>query len=191
MKKRGFTLVELLAVIAILAILVIIALPNVLEMFNDAKKNTFVTEVKTIFKQSKTDFINDSLEQAGARYYCSGGTGNGLSMTGCKALNLTTSKEYAIKTYNSGEVEFIAVKDGSYVYGLRAEGDAFIDINDISSVGVESTSSEKGKLVRDLWYFRTAVVTLEPSDDKGQPVIGEDFVITKDPIIEFADEDTH
>ncbi|MCI7083376.1 MAG: prepilin-type N-terminal cleavage/methylation domain-containing protein, partial [Tenericutes bacterium] len=33
MNKKGFTLVELLAVIAILAILVIIALPNVLSMF--------------------------------------------------------------------------------------------------------------------------------------------------------------
>ena len=31
MKNKGFTLVELLAVIAILAILVIIALPNVLK----------------------------------------------------------------------------------------------------------------------------------------------------------------
>ena len=31
-KKKGFTLVELLAVIAILAILVIIALPNVINM---------------------------------------------------------------------------------------------------------------------------------------------------------------
>lgn len=34
MKKDGFTLVELLAVIAILALLVIIALPNVLKIFN-------------------------------------------------------------------------------------------------------------------------------------------------------------
>ena len=34
MNKKGFTLVELLAVIAILALLIIIALPNVLEMFN-------------------------------------------------------------------------------------------------------------------------------------------------------------
>ena len=48
MKKKGFTLVELLAVIAILAILVIIALPNVLSMFTDAKKSTFKTEVQTL-----------------------------------------------------------------------------------------------------------------------------------------------
>ncbi len=43
--KKGFTLVELLAVIAILAILVIIALPNVMGMFNTAKENSFNTEV--------------------------------------------------------------------------------------------------------------------------------------------------
>ena len=37
MKKKGFTLVELLAVIAILAILVIMALPAVLSMFTKAR----------------------------------------------------------------------------------------------------------------------------------------------------------
>ena len=53
MNKKGFTLVELLAVIAILAILVIVALPNVLGMFNNAKKNTFTTEVKQVAKSAK------------------------------------------------------------------------------------------------------------------------------------------
>ena len=46
MKRKGFTLVELLAVIAILAILVIIALPNVLKMFNDSKKNAFIVQAR-------------------------------------------------------------------------------------------------------------------------------------------------
>ena len=50
--KKGFTLVELLAVIAILAILVIIALPNVMKMFRDAKKNSFTTEIKEVFKST-------------------------------------------------------------------------------------------------------------------------------------------
>ena len=46
MNKKGFTLVELLAVIAILALLVIIALPNVLSMFNNAKKDLFYNRSK-------------------------------------------------------------------------------------------------------------------------------------------------
>ena len=56
MNKKGFTLVELLAVIAILAILVIIALPNVLKMFNDSKKNSFINEVREVFKIFKAKF---------------------------------------------------------------------------------------------------------------------------------------
>ena len=48
MNKKGFTLVELLAVIAILAILVLVAVPNVLNMFNQAKKDTFLIEAKNI-----------------------------------------------------------------------------------------------------------------------------------------------
>ena len=39
--KKGFTLVELLAVIAILAILVILAIPNVIKLYNNAKKTDF------------------------------------------------------------------------------------------------------------------------------------------------------
>ena len=49
--KRGFTLVELLAVIAILAILVIIALPNVINMYTKARKNAFLTEAQNVLNQ--------------------------------------------------------------------------------------------------------------------------------------------
>ena len=57
--KKGFTLVELLAVIAILAILIIIALPNILEMFNKAKKDSFVNEVRSSFRSAQQKFISE------------------------------------------------------------------------------------------------------------------------------------
>ena len=122
MKKRGFTLVELLAVIAILAILVIIALPNVLGMFNSAKKNTFVTEIESIYKQAQTDFINDSLQSSGERYYCSDEDAtqtvhDGSSKQKCKNLNITTTKTYYIEMDSSGVVQYIGVQDNSFVYG--------------------------------------------------------------------------
>ena len=65
MKKNGFTLVELLAVIAILAILVIIALPNIMSMFGDARKNSFTTELKEIYKVAQQQWISDSLYTTG------------------------------------------------------------------------------------------------------------------------------
>ena len=39
--KKGFTLVELLAVIVVLAIIMIIAIPNVLDAMAKARRNSF------------------------------------------------------------------------------------------------------------------------------------------------------
>lgn len=57
MNKKGFTLVELLAVIAILAILVLVAVPNVLGMFNNAKKDTFATETKDMIRIAQQQYL--------------------------------------------------------------------------------------------------------------------------------------
>lgn len=50
MDKKGFTLVELLAVIAILSILVIMALPAVLRLYRNARMQSFANEVKSLYK---------------------------------------------------------------------------------------------------------------------------------------------
>ena len=69
MKKRGFTLVELLAVIAILAILVIIALPNVIKLFNSSKESTFITEAKRIYRGSEQAYVKDAFNSSGSKIY--------------------------------------------------------------------------------------------------------------------------
>ena len=116
MKKKGFTLVELLAVIAILAILVIIALPNVMGMFNQAKQNSFTTEVKEIFKQAEQQWISDSmLSTQEVTYWRFGGdtgasVGNGIQLTG------RTQLDYYIKVNKSGKIVEYYATDGSYQY---------------------------------------------------------------------------
>ena len=88
MKKKGFTLVELLAVIAILAILVIIALPNVMGMFNQAKKNSFTTEIKEIYSVAQQQWMNDSMIETKAVTYsrCASCTGKSLQLNGRSEL---------------------------------------------------------------------------------------------------------
>ncbi len=85
MKKRGFTLVELLAVIAILAILVIIALPAVLRMFNQARVDTFVNEARTLFRTAESQYMADSMNNNVPDEYsypCLGATCKELEMSG-------------------------------------------------------------------------------------------------------------
>ena len=57
--KKGFTLVELLAVIAILAILIILALPNVLGLFMSSKESAFVTEAQNVYKVAQEERLID------------------------------------------------------------------------------------------------------------------------------------
>ena len=126
MNKKGFTLVELLAVIAILAILVIIALPNVLKMFNDAKKNSFLTEAKTVYSEAGKKYISDSITSPGnnEHIYCKSKTDslNPLSLSG-RGIN------YYIKTDSNGNVNTIVVWDDTrYI----AKKDSKIDVTSLT-----------------------------------------------------------
>ena len=51
MNKKGFTLVELLAVITILAIILVIAVPKISSYIVNKKKNLFLTSAKNIVRQ--------------------------------------------------------------------------------------------------------------------------------------------
>ena len=126
MKNKGFTLVELLAVIAILAILVIIALPNVLKMFNDAKKNSFLTEAKTVYGEAGKKYISDNIASPSnnEHIYCKSKTDslNPLSLSG-RGIN------YYIKTDSNGNVNTIVVWDDTrYV----AKKDSKIDVTSLT-----------------------------------------------------------
>ena len=126
MKKQGFTLVELLAVIAILAILVIIAIPNVLKMFNDAKKNSFLTEAKTVYSEAGKKYISDSITSPGnnEHIYCKSKTDslNPLNLSG-RGIN------YYIKTDSNGNVNTIVVWDDTR---YLAKKDSKIDVTSLT-----------------------------------------------------------
>ena len=129
--KKGFTLVELLAVIAILAILVIIALPNILEMYNNARKNAFETEVKNIYSAAEKEWINDSLNGSGEKIYshCNAGNcGKDLKLNGGRNL------EYYIEFDTDGKVVKYFATNGNYQYRYIGEGLKATEINNIEFI---------------------------------------------------------
>jgi len=113
MKKKGFTLVELLAVIAILAILVIMALPAVLRMYRQARQNTFVEEVQGVYRQAQTQYVQDAITSlTSTKTYTNCGT-----PTEEQLLPMTTSKNfhYTVTIDNTG-VSTLKASNGSYKY---------------------------------------------------------------------------
>ena len=128
-KKYGFTLVELLAVIAILSILVIIALPNVMGMFKSAKKNSFITEIKEIYKTAESTWMSESMFNTNELSYsrCSSGCMHGLDLSG------RTELEYYVKVNKSGKIVKLYATDGTFQYSYDGN-DGELDINDIKDV---------------------------------------------------------
>ena len=159
MKKKGFTLVELLAVIAILAILVIIALPNVMGMFNTAKKNSFATEVKEVFKTAQQQWILDNMTTAATeitykRY--NAGTDSNPNITQCQTVTAAKDVDmsgrqdllFEITFGSDGTVYTYKATDGTYEYsysssstGLKVEDIKNDDIKVIADDGVNVTIS--------------------------------------------------
>ena len=110
MKNKGFTLVELLAVIAILAILVIIALPNVLKMFNDSKKNSFLTEAKTLYSEVSKKYISETMK-GNKLTYISSEDDTKLEMTG-------RDLQYCVLLNTDGSVKSMKVSNGEWIAEL-------------------------------------------------------------------------
>ena len=129
MKNKGFTLVELLAVIAILAILVIIALPNVLKMFNDSKKNSFLTEAKTVYSEVSKKYISESMK-GNKLTYISSEDDTKLDMTGKKL-------QYCVLLNADGSVKSMKVSNGEWIaevpYGKKITDLKSSDLKDVPS----------------------------------------------------------
>ena len=111
MNKKGFTLVELLAVIAIVAVLVIVALPNVIEMFNGAKESTFTTELKKIYRGAEEEYISDAFSSSGTVVYS--------KCSGCAKplkMDIRDDLEYYIEINSSGKVTKFYAKDKNFQF---------------------------------------------------------------------------
>lgn len=106
MKKKGFTLVELIAVIALLSIIMLLIVPNVANYLNSSKKTLFYDNVVNMFKSATTTFM-----------YQDDPTNTTFSNNGVKLdVDVESEYVYTIKVNNYGEVISIDVNNGVYSY---------------------------------------------------------------------------
>ncbi len=154
MNKKGFTLVELLAVIAILAILVIVALPNVLKMYNKAKKNSFTNEVNTLIGTTRQQYLlNGGIAQV---YSNAPGSPKQLNLTGNSRL------KYYVEMDSQGKITKLQVTNGDYQYNMsETSGIDVAQINDVESVSeTENVVIIDSSLFREYVYTRGGTITI-------------------------------
>ena len=115
MKKKGFTLVELIAVIALLSIIMLLIVPNVANYLNNSKKTLFYDNVVNMFKSATTTFM-----------YQDDPTNTTFSNNGVKLdVDVESEYVYTIKVNYYGGVISIDVNNGVYSYNKSSS-----DINE-------------------------------------------------------------
>lgn len=131
-KKKGFTLVELIAVIAILSILLMLALPQVLEMFRETRESAFLTQVQYIYRAAEEQYVSDQLAPES-------GTTN---ITYCKDeantktdddLNLSNDDVQYKIVFTDGKITTFIVSDGNESLTVNAEEGQTVKIGNLTT----------------------------------------------------------
>ena len=126
--RKGFTLVELLAVIVIMAILLMVAIPAVNNILQDVRKRTFVNEAKTIYNEAMNKYISES-SQGFELKTISSEDDSAIEMTGEKL-------DYCVILDDKGKVSKLAVGNNRYYIML----DQVKDVESIKRTGSTFTA---------------------------------------------------
>ena len=139
--RKGFTLVELLAVIVVLAIIILVAMPNVLSAMDKARRNTFVTEANEFAKIAQTAYaetvLNGQTTGDATKGYC-------YSMKGLISHGFMDKKT---GTYDAGSVLLQVDTNGKATYTIWMSNATYkvsnTKLEEITAIGLATTNSTK------------------------------------------------
>jgi len=117
MKKNGFTLVEILAVIVIIALLMVLTIPNILKISRSTKERAYETKIDLI-EQSAISFGMDNRNyiMQGVNPYLT--SGNGSSVATAQYYTITEDPK-------TGEVQSLQEHTSAYSAGESLPAGAY------------------------------------------------------------------
>ena len=112
-KKKGFTLVELLAVIVILAVILIIAMPKISDVIKNSKESSLETTAKLIASQAEKKYTENQVLDNSSTIKCSDVAK--ISDTDYESCNITFDSKGNAKVtiVGKGKFEGLAIYDGT------------------------------------------------------------------------------
>jgi prepilin-type N-terminal cleavage/methylation domain-containing protein len=118
MKQKGFTLVELLAVIVILAVILVIAVPNIIKVIDKAKYDSYKNSLILILKAAKTQsLIDPTITTMNEAYFSSNNMLNNIDPNIKYIVNITTNSDgtkiYSL-TANYGGTDYQTIGSGKW-----------------------------------------------------------------------------
>ncbi len=111
LNKKGFTLVELLAVIVVLAIIMVLTLPTIMNSMNSARQSTFLLYASRMLDTAADKYQSDALLNGGKSCYTIETLNNG-----------TTSKYHGrVLISDNGNTMKVQMYDDNYQIGFNTK----------------------------------------------------------------------
>lgn len=149
LNKKGFTLVELLAVIVVLAIIMVLTLPTIMNSMNSARQSTFLLYASRMLDTAADKYQSDALLNGGKSCYeiktlnnetTSKYTGRVLISDNGNTMKIQMYDDnyqigFKVKTSKDGKTKLLAEVDteGNVINGERSGGVTYKDIEVVKS----------------------------------------------------------
>ena len=151
--KKGFTLVELLAVIVVLSIIILIAMPSVMNSMAKARRNSFFIEANEVIKSAQTAY---------SEFLSNGGAGSTL----CVPYDVLKEAGYIEKNDDKykGSVLITVSETGASTYQIWLSSGTYI-INGVLASELDNGQATQSTSAASVDCNKTAgVKVLETSD---------------------------
>ena len=183
LNKKGFTLVELLAVIVVLAFVMVLAAPSVLSSMNSARQSSFMLYAEKMLNAAQSRYQADQLIQLMDDTYC-------YNIAELSDSKTTQYSGFVIVTNGSKQTAEYKIQmfDKTYSLGMVSDPtEAEVKIGDNKSgVSFNEVETIKTKLVdkttlygRDTFFTGDKTYLESPCIAVGATTVG-DLYITKD-----------
>ena len=136
--KKGFTLVEVLAVIVLVGAIMLLVVPNILGSYKNSQKNLFYDTVISLYTNATNTYLfNASISRGASKEFCKDSDSN---------TNVVTTDEeddlyYYIKVNSDGKVIEMIVANNFFKYTMPSSVNSKNDINKSDIIEDESKLS--------------------------------------------------
>lgn len=170
--NKGFTLVELLAVIVILAVVILIAVTSVIPRMNNARRKAFFDEAlvylkagKEIYATESTDCFNISDLSNYVKNDKGGYSGTLYVNSNGVTLNLTNGKYYIVTNEDASEYNVVNTKPSDFITSCSDNTKTYLITYDLDG-GTLSSSNPSS------YSFNTPTFTLNNPTKSGYRFVG-------------------